>query len=78
MSDYAAYARRTLEGIAASAGLSYEEFTRPWPKRPEPSRFARGMAAYARCQDACQERAAGEPECRDSCARAQAAMRRKG
>lgn len=45
---------------------------------PDASRFARGMAAYARCQDACQERAAGEPECRDSCRRAEAAMRRKG
>jgi hypothetical protein len=44
----------------------------------EASRFARGMAAYARCHDACQERAAGEPECRDSCRRTEAAMRRKG
>ena len=55
-----------------------EAVARYLPADPDASRFARGMAAYARCQDACQERAAGEPECRDSCARAQAAMRRKG
>lgn len=55
-----------------------EAVARYLPGDPDASRFARGMAAYARCQDACQERAAGEPECRDSCARAQAAMRRKG
>ncbi|GJD54333.1 hypothetical protein [Methylobacterium dankookense] len=55
-----------------------EAVARYLPADPDASRFARGLRAYARCQDACQERAAGEPECRDSCARAQAAMRRKG
>lgn len=39
------------------------------PAGLDESRFARGMAAYARCQDGCRDRAAGEPECRDSCSR---------
>ncbi|MBK3405095.1 hypothetical protein H0176_00545 [Methylorubrum populi] len=78
MSDLEAHVRRNLEALRAEADLSYEELTRSWPKRPDASRFARGMAAYARCQDACRDRAAGEPECRDSCRRAEAAMRRKG
>ena len=76
MSDLEARVRHSLEVLRAQADLSYEELTRQWPKRPEPSRFARGMAAYARCQDGCRDRAAGEPECRDSCRRAEAAMRR--
>ncbi|AWI91970.1 hypothetical protein C0214_27180 (plasmid) [Methylobacterium sp. DM1] len=45
---------------------------------PDASRFARGIAAYARCQNACRDRTVGEPECWDSCRRAEAAMRRKG
>lgn len=53
-----------------------EAVARYLPADPDASRFARGMAAYARCQDGCRDRAAGEPECRDSCARAQAALRR--
>lgn len=55
-----------------------EAVARYLPEASDASRFAHGMAAYARCEDGCRERAAGEPECRDSCARAQAALRRKG
>jgi hypothetical protein len=40
--------------------------------------FAHGLAAFARCQDGCRGRAAGDPECRDACRRAQVAMRRMG
>lgn len=62
----------------AAPARAREAVARYLPAGPDASRFARGMAAYARCQDACQERAAGEPECRNSCRRAEAAMRRKG
>lgn len=55
-----------------------EAVARYLPADPDESRFARGMRAYQLCQDGCRDRAAGEPECRDSCSRAQAAMRRKG
>lgn len=55
-----------------------EAVTRYLPAAPDASRFALGMAAYARCQDGCRDRAAGDPECRDACRRAQAAMRRVG
>ena len=34
-----------------------------------------GQAAYARCAEECRERAAGEPECTDTCRRADAARR---
>lgn len=71
---FEAHVRRTLADLAASVDLSYEELTRSWPKRPEPSRFARGMRAYARCQEGCRDRAAGDPECRDACRRAQVAL----
>lgn len=39
----------------------------PWgaPAQPDP-----GEAAYARCAEECRERAAGEPECTDTCRRA--------
>lgn len=55
-----------------------EAVARYLPADPEPSRFARDLWVYARCQDGCRDRAAGEPECRDSCRPAEAAMRRKG
>jgi hypothetical protein len=55
-----------------------EAVARYLPEASDDSRFAQGMRAYQRCDDGCRERAAGEPECRDSCARAQAALRRKG
>lgn len=71
---FEAYVRRTLEGIRSMADLSYEELARSWPVDPDASRFALGMRAYARCQDGCRDRAAGDPECRDACRRAQAAM----
>jgi len=65
--------------LATAPARAREAVARYLPEASEESRFARGMAAYARCEDhGCEERAAGEPECRDSCARAQAAMRRKG
>lgn len=55
-----------------------EAVARYLPEASDASRFARGMRAYQHCEDGCRELAAGEPECRDSCARAQAALRRKG
>lgn len=54
-----------------------EAVARYLPAADEP-RFARSLAAYARCQDECQDRRAGDPECRDACRRAQASVRRMG
>ncbi len=73
MSDLESWVSWTLEGVR-----NREAVARYLPEASDESRFARGMRAYARCEDGCRERAAGEPECRDSCARAQAALRRKG
>lgn len=39
-------------------------------------RFARSLAAYARCQDECQDRRAGDPECGDACRRAHVSGRK--
>ncbi|KMO44135.1 hypothetical protein VQ03_04140 [Methylobacterium tarhaniae] len=67
-----------MSAPATAPARARQAVARYLPEASEGSRFARGMAAYQACQDACQERAVGEPECRDSCARAQAALRRKG
>ena len=44
----------------------------PYPGDPDPDP---GMAAYARCAEECRDRAAGEPECTDTCRRADDARR---
>lgn len=62
----------------AQPARAREAVARYLPADPDASRFARGMRAYQACQDGCRDRAAGDPECRDACRRAQAAMRRKG
>ncbi len=43
----------------------------PYPGDPDP-----GAAAYARCAEECRERQAGEPECTDTCLRADEARRK--
>lgn len=55
-----------------------EAVARYLPEASDASQFARGMRAYQRCEDGCRERAAGEPECRDSCARAVGGLEQEG
>ncbi|MGU3463222.1 hypothetical protein ACLBXO_00075 [Methylobacterium sp. C33D] len=43
----------------------------PWNPQPDP-----GAAAYARCAEECRERQSGEPECTDTCLRADEARRK--
>lgn len=62
----------------AQPARAREAVARYRPADPDAFRFARGMRAYQACQDGCRDRAAGDPECRDACRRAQAAMRRIG
>lgn len=59
-----------LEGYALTA---MELGCQQYPGDPEPDP---GAAAYARCAEECRERVAGEPECRDTCVRADNARRK--
>ena len=55
--------------IATAPARAREAVARYLPADDE-TRFTRGLEAYARCQDGCLDRAAGDPECRDLCRRA--------
>ncbi len=57
-----------MEGYVLTA---LELGSQPYPGDPGP-----GAAAYARCAEECRERQAGEPECRDTCLRADEARRK--
>ncbi|MCJ2007018.1 hypothetical protein [Methylobacterium sp. J-092] len=57
------------EARATAPARAREAVARYLPADDE-TRFTRGLAAYARCQDGCQDRAAGDPECQDLCRRA--------
>lgn len=63
---------------ASAPAASRQAVARYVPDEPVEPAFARMLAAYARCERGCLDRAEGNPECRDLCRRAARAMRRQG
>jgi len=62
---------------ATAPARAREAVSRYLPDEPAEPAFGRMLAAYALCQDACQDRVEGNPECWNLCRRAKAAARRK-
>lgn len=64
----------TTHGLCVRDDMRADEIA--WGRfDPEPDP---GEAAYARCAEECRERVAGEPECPETCLRADAARRADG
>lgn len=65
------------EARATAPARAREAVARYLPGEPAEPAFARMLAAYARCERGCLDRAEGDPECWDHCRRAKAAARRQ-